>query len=71
LWQGCGKNPDFVAKTDMTDNTFCLAQLVAQLVAQFRTDAARVMPNCPNQYLRNRLKTFDPISSDTFSRPPV
>jgi hypothetical protein len=70
LWPGCGKNPDFVAKTDITDNTFCLAELVAQIVAQFRTDPARIMPNCPNQYLPKRLKTFNPISSGTFSRPP-
>jgi len=46
-------------------------KLVAQIVAQFRTDPARIMPNCPNHYLFKRLKTFNPISSDTFSRPPV
>jgi hypothetical protein len=45
-------------------------KLVAQIVAQFRTDPARIMPNCPNHYLFKRLKTFNPISSDTFSRPP-
>src|SRR5258705_7522110 len=28
------------------------------------------MPNCPDQYRCKRLKTFNPISSDTFSRPP-
>jgi hypothetical protein len=59
------------AKTDPNDNTFCHAELVARIVAQFRTDPARLMPNCPNQYLPKRLKTFNPISSDTFSRPPV
>jgi hypothetical protein len=42
---------------------------VAQIVAQFRTDPARIMPNCPNQYRCKRLKTFNPISSDTFSTP--
>jgi hypothetical protein len=59
------------AKTDPIDNAFCRAELVARIVAQFRTDPARIMPNCPNQYLPKRLKTFNPISSDTFSRPPV
>jgi hypothetical protein len=44
---------------------------VAQIVAQFRTEPARIMPNGPDQYLFKRLKTFNPISSDTFSRPPV
>jgi hypothetical protein len=46
-------------------------KLVAQIVAQFRTNPARIMPNCPNQYRCKRLKTFNPISSDTFSRPLV
>ena len=28
-----------------------------------------IMPNCPDQYRCKRLKTFNPISSDTFSQP--
>src|SRR5580765_3065268 len=47
-----------------------LELLVAQIVAQFRAEPARIMPNCPNWYRRKRLKTLDPTSSDTFSRPP-
>jgi hypothetical protein len=44
---------------------------VAQIVAQFRAEPARIMPNRPDQYRCKRLKTLDPTSSDTFSRPPV
>jgi hypothetical protein len=41
------------------------------MVAQFCADPAQIMPNGPAQYLFKRLKTFNPISSDAFLRPPV
>ena len=45
--------------------------LVAQIVAQFRAEAAQIRPSRPGQCPCTRLKTFNPIVSGTFSRPPV
>jgi hypothetical protein len=73
------QQPDsFVARSRIYDsvrwtppNACQTDSVVAQIVAQFRADPAPIRPNCPDQYQRKRLRTFNPISSDTFSRPPV
>jgi hypothetical protein len=47
-----------------------LSHLNSQIVVQFRTEPARIMPNFPDQYLQ-AIENFNPTSFDMFSRPPV
>jgi hypothetical protein len=55
----------------IVDGCLMWVEVVAQIVAQFRADAAQIRPSRPGQYLCKRLKTFNPIFPGMFSRPPV
>ena len=61
---------EFAAKTDPMTTHFAVPNLLPESLPKF----VRPRPNhakLPQPVPAKRLKTFNPISSDTFSRPPV
>jgi hypothetical protein len=65
-----GGRPMVTETTSENSSSTISLKASSKSLPNFLPNPARIMPNYPDQYLFKRLKTFKPISSDTFSRPP-